>query len=161
MHESHPCPRTRPRRLVSHPPPRRPPGRTGFGPVLSAAFRLSAPRIFPSDSERLPSPIPCRSRARRGRPADTRTDTQNGRNGYPSKGFVGIVESRKSLRCVFYGAGNEKARPPTRGPGTARENDACSWTIRGPLRGGPVGDSGSRSGPLVFVRTGLLLMGAV
>src|SRR4051812_39078984 len=27
----------------------------------------------------------------------------------------------------FHRDNKEKARPPTRGPGTARENDACSW----------------------------------
>jgi hypothetical protein len=40
--------------------------------------------------------------------------------------IMGSVESRNPCCRLIYGVKTKKARPPTRGPGTARENDACS-----------------------------------
>jgi len=43
--------------------------------------------------------------------------------------FVESVEGRNRCCSLNYGLKAKKARPPTRGPGTARENDACSWFL--------------------------------
>ena len=41
--------------------------------------------------------------------------------------FMGAVESgNRGIACTLKGGQIKKARPPPRGPGTARENDACS-----------------------------------
>jgi hypothetical protein len=47
-------------------------------------------------------------------------------NRQKSKRFLGIMKALKPWNSLPLSSIHKKTRPPTRGPGTARENDACS-----------------------------------